>query len=147
MGLDMYLTANRTTVGGNRWWSAEADKRPEHNGWKQDSTTYEVAYWRKHAALHCYIVNTFHDEDDCSPIHICADDCNLIADALEGKLADFLEDNEVSGFFFGSPEIWAEHLEDSKEDAATFRKLADWLSCTEQTSRDEWRSAEYQASW
>lgn len=145
MGLDMYLTANRHATGGNRW--SEDDKRPEYNGWKQDSTTYEVAYWRKYAPLHCFIVETFAEEDDCRPIYLNASDCNKVADALENKLADFMKDNEVSGFFFGSPETWAEYLEDTRPEVATFRRLADWVGCTEKTSLDEWRSAEYRASW
>ena len=145
MGLDMYLTANRSTTGGNMW--SEDDQRPEHNGWKQESTNYEVAYWRKFAPLHCFIVQTFANEDDCRPIHLNASDCNQVADALENKLADFMEDNEVSGFFFGTPEQWENDLKDTQPDVAKFRNLANWLGCNEVASLAEWRSAEYRASW
>ena len=65
MGLDMYLHADRHTTGGNRW--SDDDKRPMHNGWRQESSTYEVAYWRKFAPLHSFIVATFADGVDESP--------------------------------------------------------------------------------
>ena len=146
MGLDMYLHADRHTTGGNRW--SDDDKRPMHNGWRQESSTYEVAYWRKFAPLHSFIVATFADGvDECQSIHLNANRCIQVAVALDDKFATFMEDNEVGGFFFGSPEQWAEDLKDTQDDAATFRKLAKWIDCGEKASLAEWRSADYRASW
>ena len=143
MGLDMYLHARRFDHSGNRW-EPEEDKRPEHNGWKQSCTEYDVGYWRKFAPLHHYIINHFADEDDCSPIYLDQQQCRQIADALRNPYDSF-ELDECGGFFFGSKEQWEDDLKHEAVPAADlFDKVADWL---DEGEPDCWRSCYYQASW
>lgn len=141
MGLDMYVKTSRYQFQTD--W--DNDDRPQYNGWPQTTTEYAAGYWRKHAPLHNFIVRKYaHDGvDDCSPIELSAESCRAIAEWLRSKSWSTSEDDN-SGFFFGSEEIWKEYLAEADEDAAVFDKIADWLEVREDQF---WRYAEYQASW
>jgi hypothetical protein len=145
MGLDMYLHTRRFDHSGSRF-DPESDKRPEHNGWKQQTIEYDVHYWRKFAPLHHYIVKHFayQGEDNCQPIELGVDACEQIAQALRHPDTSFDLD-ECGGFFFGNREMWEDDLKVcANESAETFEKVAKWLREEEEGF---WRSCYYQASW
>ena len=102
----------------------------------------DVGYWRKHADLHGYIVNTFADgKDECQKIELCALDCTQIAEALANNKLPHTE-----GFFFGNQEIRDEYTSEGEEHALVFRAMAKWLETTDK-DREHFRYAVYQASW
>ena len=42
-------------------WDEDMDNRPQMDGYPVTSTRIDLGYWRKHADLHGYVVNTFAD--------------------------------------------------------------------------------------
>ena len=137
MGLDMYLQ-------GNEFVTSFGDTKRETRGaYEVESYNLNIGYWRKYAPLHCYITNTYTPGvDDCQPITLTAEDLRDIADAIRaGKLTD---DDDSHGFFFGTPEMWAEDRKNAENDAKVFDGAADWL---ESSPDDLWRSVTYTASW
>ena len=134
MGLDMFLT-------GDDYIPNFGDtERPERDGYPIASYRVAIADWRKHAPLHCYIVNTYADgKDECQEISLSPSDLWDIADAIE---ADRLPSNEdCHGFFFGSPEWWDELRAARHVHAQVFRDASTWCEIR------GWRSCIYRASW
>jgi hypothetical protein len=156
MGLDMYMTGEKYFVQdyGKKVPDAslidENEGRPlDTEGEHMESANYRLGYWRKFAPLHRFIVNEFaNGEDDCRRIGLGRDDLIKIAEAIEGNKLP--SDDDCHGFFFGSPEIWAEYRAEAKEHAAQFRAAATWCEAApkyESGSPMQWRSVHYQASW
>ncbi len=95
MGLDMYLI-------GHHYNTAYVDDVPRpmlDNKYHIESTDVDLGYWRKHADLHGYIVDTFAKGiDNCMEIELSEDDLDKIILAIQN---DKLE-KDHSGFFFGN---------------------------------------------
>ena len=137
MGLDMYLT-------GEKFFPSHKIDRPlDLDGDRIQQSEIELGYWRKFAPLHIFIVNTFADGvDECQRIDLEEADLVAIAEAI---MADTLaKDEDSTGCFFGSPEMWAEDRADKAKHAATFVAASEWLR---QQPESQWRSVYYQASW
>jgi len=137
MGLDMFLT-------GDDYITSFGDTvREKRDGYPVASYRVSIADWRKHAPLHCYIVNTYADGvDECQEIELSRSDLLDIADAIE---SDRLPPNEeCHGFFFGSPEWWDELRAARHVHAQVFRDAAAWC---ERGDGGAWRSCIYRASW
>lgn len=152
MGLDMYLTGEKYFVRDYKsaeYLDDDASRPIDDDGDHIESSNHSLAYWRKHAPLHRFIVNEFADgEDDCRRIGLGLDDLIKIAEAIEGNKLP--ADDDCVGFFFGSPETWAEHRADAKDHAAQFRAAAAWSANEpkyDNGSPKQWRSVYYQASW
>jgi hypothetical protein len=139
MGLDMYLKGEDFLPTYNN------DERPMRDGFPVETYILHIKAWRKFAPLHCHIVNVYSDEghDDCEPIRLTSEDLRTIADVI--RHGDLPPDEECHGFFFGTPEMWAEDRKRAAEDAAIFDTAADWLDRSDLDS--SWRSVIYQASW
>ena len=95
MGLDMYLI-------GHHYNTAYRDDVPRpklDDKYDIESMNVDLGYWRKHADLHGYIINTFADGvDECQKIELSEDDLDKIIMAIrEDKL-----EKDHSGFFFGN---------------------------------------------
>jgi len=95
MGLDMYLL-------GRHYNTAYRDDIPRpklDDKYDIESMNVDLGYWRKHADLHGYIINTFADGvDKCQKIELSEDDLDKIIMAIrEDKLI-----KDHSGFFFGN---------------------------------------------
>ena len=134
MGLDMYL------VGDDYIPTYAGQTREKRDGYEVSSYRVDMGYWRKHAPLHCYIVNTFADGvDNCREIPLDSDQLKQIAEALRKN--ELPADDECHGFFFGSPEMWAEDRAAGAEYALVFERAADW------SEQSMWRSVYYQGSW
>ena len=145
MGLDMYLTGVKTH---RRYpqdecdWSPDTDIRPKMDSFPVSTSKIDVGYWRKHADLHGYIVNTFADgKDECQEIELTAEDCTQIAEALANNKLPHTE-----GFFFGSQEIRDEYASEGLTHARIFIAMAKWLETVDK-DREHFRYAVYQASW
>jgi hypothetical protein len=97
-----------------------------------------LAYWRKHADLHGYIVDTFAEgKDECQEIELDAADLRqIIAAVKEGLLP------ETDGFFFRysgySPAEFA------AEDVKKLEAALEWLNAKPEK---EYRYLIYAASW
>jgi len=134
MGLDMYL------VGDDYVPTYAGQTREKRDGYAVSSYRVDMGYWRKHAPLHCYIVNNFADGvDDCREISLSSEKLLQIADALRKN--ELPIDDDCHGFFFGHPNGWAEDRAAGAEHALVFERAAKWLD------RGEWRSVLYQGSW
>ena len=151
MGLDMNLYGEKSV--SSRW-----DNDPVmEDGFVVGNKTLDIAYWRKHANLHGFIVQTFADgKDECQRINLDQDDIEKIIEALENDA--LYEDGEVTGFFFGRSEFPGDpHYNDQKmADLAIFRSALEWIKNAAPASGTfgeddykwaEWRSVYYQASW
>ena len=139
MGLDMNLCGEKSTFGN----------KETVDGFPVASTNLDIGYWRKHANLHGFIVQTFADgEDECQRISLDADDLHSIITALED---DALYDETVTGFFFGrsyfpgESDEYGSYEEQKARDIDIFTKARNWLMSN--TPTEEWRSVYYQASW
>jgi len=150
MGLDMNLY-------GEKGVSSTFDKNPVmEDGFILSNKTLEMAYWRKHANLHGFIVKTFaEDNDDCQRIYLDREDLHNIIVALEN---DAIYDEPVNGFFFGRSSFPGdEYYEQQKaKDLDVFRRALKWVESARPASGDynsenyqwpEFRSVYYQASW
>jgi hypothetical protein len=137
MGLDMYLT-------GSKFFPNHKIDRPlDMDGDFIQTVSNELGYWRKFGPLHAFIVNTFAGGvDECQRIDLEEADLVAIAEAI---MADTLaKDEDSTGCFFGSPEMWAEDRADKAKHAATFVAASEWLR---KQPESQWRSVYYQASW
>ena len=145
MGLDMYLTGvktHRKYPQDECDWNPDTDMRPKMDSFAVSKSIIDVGYWRKHADLHGYIVNTFAEGiDECQEIELSDKDCTKIAWALANNKLPHTE-----GFFFGSQEIRDEYTSEGEEHALVFRAMARWLETTDK-DREHFRYAVYQASW
>ena len=153
MGLDMMIYSDRSAPStqvaeemrvfiektNNEFLNS--DKVPESEKEKIRQEGSIVAYWRKHAPLHNYIVAKLAGgEDNCEPIPLNEENCKTIAAWLrEGKISTDPDFNQ--GFFFGGEELWRTQLESRLEDAKYFDSLADWIS------KHADKRTYYQASW
>ena len=134
MGLDMYLT-------GDRYAPSHGDnERYVVDGYEVEAVRLKLGYWRKHWALHNFIVERFADGDDnCCPIGLSADGLREIAKVVEdGKLVN-PDDGEMTHY----QSIYAYHRdpEQVRETVSDFRNAADWVET------NDWYSVEYLASW
>ena len=130
MGLDMYLT-------GDKFVPEHQDKLPRAkvDSYPVESQRLKIGYWRKHWALHNYIMDMTHPIDDAK-IELDADELRTIADAVEqGKLPDANYSDEVD----------AHHKEPDQvaKTVKILRGAADWLEKEDNT----WKSVEYYGSW
>jgi len=154
MGLDMYLYGEKPV-------SSTFDKNPVmEDGFVLSSKTLDMGYWRKHANLHGFIVQTFADgEDECQKIHLSKEDLHNLIVALEN---DAMYNAEVTGFFFGrsyfpgESDDWGSYEKQKEQDLKIFRSALEWLKKAAPASgtfgeddykSPEWRSVYYQASW
>lgn len=154
MGLDMYLYGDKSV--SNRW----EDKPEMEDGFVLDSKTLSMGYWRKHANLHGFIVDTFAEgKDDCQRIQLGEDELHNIIVAIEN---DAFYDEPVTGFFFGrsyfpgEKDEYYSYEEQKQNDLKIFRSALEWVRNmrpaqgtpgTDSWKRPEWRSVYYQASW
>ena len=145
MGLDMYLTGvktHRQYPQDECDWNPDTDIRPKMDSFAVSKSIIDVGYWRKHADLHGYIVNTFAEGiDECQEIELSDKDCTKIAWALANNKLPHTE-----GFFFGSQEIRDEYTSEGLTHARIFIAMAKWLETTDK-DREHFRYAVYQASW
>ena len=110
MGLDMYLV-------GHHYHTAYKDDVPRpmlDDKYHIESMTIDLGYWRKHADLHGYIINTFADGvDECQKIELSEDDLDKIIKAIKN---DELE-KDHEGFFFGNSKALG-HYDKKEKDRA-----------------------------
>jgi hypothetical protein len=154
MGLDMYLFGDKSV-------SSQWEKDPVmEDGFVLGSKILDMGYWRKHANLHGFIVDTFAGgEDECQKIHLSEEDLHNIIVALEN---DALYDGAVNGFFFGrsyfpgEKDEYGSYEEQKAKDIDIFTRALEWLRKaapasgefgTDSYKSPEWRSVYYQASW
>lgn len=137
MGLDMYLTGKKfyTSMGG-------VPRRKDAEGFEIESEIVTLGYWRKHANLHGYIVQTYADgKDECQDIVLDLDAINHLLDVVKKPE----EMPKTEGFFFGESGNDDEQIEDDVRQltmALTF--LTSPLIVDE---KGIWRSVIYTASW
>ena len=129
MGLDMYLIGEKRT-----------SKRDIVDGYKVSSVSLDLGQWRKHWALHKYIMDMIHPMDGAK-IELDAEEMRRIADAVEqGKLPDAKERAHYSDedriTFHKKPNQVAKTLK-------ILRDAADWLDKED----NAWKSVEYYGSW
>lgn len=154
MGLDMYLYGEKSV-------SSETDANPiMEDGFIVSNKTLDLGYWRKHANLHGYIVDTFAEgNDECQRIWLSKEDLQKIIDTLE---ADGMFDEPVTGFFFGKSYFPGESDEyfsyekQKAQDISIFTKALEWTR-NAAPSVGKWgdpdfkwaesRGVYYQASW
>ena len=130
MGLDMYLT-------GDKFVPEHQDKLPRAkvDSYPVESQRLQMGYWRKHWALHNYIMDMIHPKDGAK-IELDADELRTIADAVEqGKMPDADYRDEIDAY----------HKEPDQVAATVkiLRDAADWLEKEDNT----WKSVEYYGSW
>ena len=129
MGLDMYLIGEKIT-----------STRDIVDGYKVSSVSLDLGQWRKHWALHKYIMDMIHPMDGAK-IELDAEEMRRIADAVEqGKLPDAKEwahyRDEARIKFHKEPNQVAKTLK-------ILRDAADWLDKED----NAWKSVEYYGSW
>ena len=130
MGLDMYLT-------GDKFVPDYQDKLPRAkvDSYPVESQRLKLGYWRKHWALHNYIMDMTHPIDDAK-IELDADELRTIADAVEqGKMPDADYRDEIDAYHKEPDQVAAT--------VKTLRDAADWLEKDDNT----WKSVEYYGSW
>ena len=134
MGLDMYLHGSKFHTSHV---ADETAEQPYLDGKRVRTSIVDLGYWRKHANLHGYIVETFANGiDECQEIPLNEEQLEQIAKAIEERKLPHTE-----GFFFGKSE-WHEEEVSPSEDAKIFRDAKEFLR-----KRDWTRSVYYRASW
>tara|TARA_R100000951_G_scaffold16512_2_gene13010 strand:- start:2169 stop:2582 length:414 start_codon:yes stop_codon:yes gene_type:complete len=137
MGLDMYLT-------GDRYAPSHGDnERDIVDGYEVESVRLKLGYWRKHCALHNFIVDRFADgEDNCLPIELSAEKLREIAKAVEdGKLVDPDAFSADGMDHYKSVYEYHREPEQVRETVDMLRNAAKWVD------GGDWNTVEYQASW
>ena len=130
MGLDMYLT-------GDKFVPEHQDNLPRAkvDSYPVESQRLQMGYWRKHWALHNYIMDMIHTKDGAK-IELDADELRTIADAVEqGKMPDADYRDEIDAYHKEPDQVAAT--------VKTLRDAADWLEKEDNT----WKSVEYYGSW
>jgi hypothetical protein len=155
MGLDMNLYGDKSV-------SSKFEKDPVmEDGFVLGSKILDMGYWRKHANLHGYIVDTFAGgEDECQKIHLGEEELVQLIEALKNDA--LYEHGEVTGFFFGrsyfpgDKDFFGSYEEQKAKDIDIFTRALEWLRNAAPSSGEigtdsykfpEWRSVYYQASW
>ena len=110
MGLDMYLRGEHYNSDRNR--HGEISRSKLDNEFEISNYEVDLGYWRKHADLHGYIVNTFADgKDNCQKIELDENDLDKIIMAIRhDKLV-----KDHCGFFFGNSTEFGYYEEKEKE--------------------------------
>jgi len=133
MGIEMYLTGDKFVpeIGcQDKLPRAKVDSYPV------ESLRLQMGYWRKHWALHNYIMDNYSEEEGPSKIELGPIALREIADAVEqGKLPD-ADYSPQTDAIHKEPEEVAETLK-------MLRDAADWLEKKDNT----WKSVEYYGSW
>lgn len=154
MGLDMYLYGEKSV-------SSETDANPVmEDGFIVENKTLAMGYWRKHANLHGYIVDTFAEgNDECQKIWLGEEDLEKIIETLK---SDGMFEERVEGFFFGKSYFPGESDEyysydkQKDNDISIFTKALEWYRNKapgvgkygdENFKWPESRGIYYQASW
>ena len=148
MGLDMYLRGDHYNSDHSRHGDISRDKLD--NEYEISSYEVDLGYWRKHADLHGYIVNTFaNGVDKCQKIQLDEEDLDKIIMAIRhDKLV-----KDHSGFFFGNSTEFGYYEGKEKEYAINcFEKAKKFIRRGKELfERDglfiQPRSVSYQASW
>ena len=146
MGLDMYLRGRQF----NTAYKEDVPRPKLDNKYFIVSMTIDLGYWRKHADLHGYIVDTFAKGiDECQEIELSKEDLYKIIKAIrEDKLK-----KDHSGFFFGNSKAFGFYDKKEKEYAiSTFQKAITFLQegdkmIVEQNLYMDPRYVYYRASW
>ena len=146
MGLDMYLV-------GHHYNTAYRDDIPRpmlDDKYHIESMTIDLGYWRKHADLHGYIVDTFaKGVDNCMEIELSEESLDKIILAIQN---DKLK-KDHSGFFFGNSTDNGYYNEKEKERAISiFQKAKTFLQEGAKMLEDSNlymnpRYVSYRASW
>ena len=146
MGLDMYLI-------GHHYNTAYRDDVPRpklDDKYDIESMTIDLGYWRKHADLHGYIVDTFAKGiDNCMEIELSEEALDKIILAIQN---DKLK-KDHSGFFFGNSTDNGYYNEKEKERAISiFQKAKTFLQEGAKMLEDSNlymnpRYVSYRASW
>ena len=123
MGLDMYLRGDHYNSEHSHNGDISRSKLDD----KYDISEYKVdlGYWRKHADLHGYIIETFAEgADNCQKIELDEDDLDKIIMAIrEDKLV-----KDHSGFFFGNSTEFGYYKGEEKEYAIScFQKAKEFI--------------------
>ena len=148
MGLDMYLRGEHYNSDRNR--HGEISRSKLDNEFEISNYEVDLGYWRKHADLHGYIVNTFAEgKDNCQKIELDENDLDKIIMAIRhDKLV-----KDHSGFFFGNSTEFGYYEEKEKEYAINcFEKAKKFIRRGKELFEKDGlfiqpRSVSYQASW
>ena len=148
MGLDMYLRGDHYNSDHSRHGDITRDKLD--NEYEISSYEVDLGYWRKHADLHGYIVNTFADgKDNCQKIELDENDLDKIIMAIRhDKLV-----KDHCCFFFGNSTEFGYYEEKEKEYAINcFEKAKKFIRRGKELFEKDGlfiqpRSVSYQASW
>jgi len=148
MGLDMYLRGNHYNSDRNR--DGKVYRSKLDNQFEIYSYEVDLGYWRKHADLHGYIVNTFANGiDKCQEIDLCEEDLDKIIMAIRhDKLV-----KDHSGFFFGNSTEFGYYNEKEKNYAIScFERAKEFIQRGKELYETNGlfiqpRSVSYQASW
>ena len=148
MGLDMYLRGEHYNSDRNR--HGEISRSKLDNEFEISNYEVDLGYWRKHADLHGYIVNTFADgKDNCQKIELDENDLDKIIMAIRhDKLV-----KDHCGFFFGNSTEFGYYEEKEKEYAINcFEKAKKFIRRGKELFEKDGlfiqpRSVSYQASW
>ena len=148
MGLDMYLRGEHYNSDRNR--HGEISRSKLDNEFEISNYEVDLGYWRKHADLHGYIVNTFAEgKDNCQKIELDENDLDKIIMAIRNdKLV-----KDHSGFFFGNSTEFGYYEGKEKEYAINcFEKAKKFIRRGKELFEKDGlfiqpRSVSYQASW
>ena len=148
MGLDMYLRGEHYNSDRNR--HGEISRSKLDNEFEISNYEVDLGYWRKHADLHGYIVNTFAEgKDNCQKIELDENDLDKIIMAIRhDKLV-----KDHCGFFFGNSTEFGYYEEKEKEYAiSTLQKAKTFLQEGAKMMKEsklymQPRYVYYQASW
>ena len=148
MGLDMYLRGEH--YNSDRIRHGEISRSKLYNEFEISNYEVDLGYWRKHADLHGYIVNTFAEgKDNCQKIELDENDLDKIIMAIRhDKLV-----KDHCGFFFGNSTEFGYYEEKEKEYAINcFEKAKKFIRRGKELFEKDGlfiqpRSVSYQASW
>lgn len=109
MGLDMYFNAKRYV---SKYTDSELQTKLKDTNcglfdWNPVEVQFEVAYWRKHNAIHNWFVENVQDGiDECQESYVSEEQIVKLYDVVCLVLNDHSKAQELlpttSGFFFGS---------------------------------------------
>lgn len=134
MGLDMYVTGRKFCL---------SQRLKDEEGYEIEAVHLRLAYWRKHANLHGYIVQTYaNGEDNCQDIELGLDELHHLLEVVKEPSRM----PKTEGFFFGESFGNQEEIDDDVEQLT--RCIAFLESPAISKEKGEWwRSVIYRASW